>query len=224
MRTCHSLLPHVCGREHELVLMTMDESGDDLAPQVVARFNVSDCFQQQASTNDSVDGDSGSSWSILQRDETFGAGWPSAFYARIREGAEPLFAVSPPPLATRMHFIMEGIFAAVVVPEYAQLMGINFKLPADASADGSERSIDDYKYITVASSYSVRVISSFDASASPAITCPAPPSCSSTGTSAGTAQHTCQSTHSTAGGGSGLRAIATLITSDSYLQGALVLL
>ena len=45
---------------------------------------------------------------------------------------------------------MEGIFAAVVVPEYAQLMGINFKLPADASADGSERSVDDYKYITVA--------------------------------------------------------------------------
>jgi hypothetical protein len=216
VRARHSLLRDVCGREHELVLMTMDESGDDLAPQVVARFNVSDCFQLQARTNDSADGDSASSWSILQRDATFGAGWPSAFYARISEGAEPLFAVSPPPLATRMHFIMEGIFAAVVVPEYAQLMGINFKLPADASADGSERSVDDYKYITVASSYAVRVVSSFAVPASPATTCPAPPSCSSTGVSAGTAQQTCQSTTS--------RAVATLITSDSYLQGALVLL
>ena len=203
--------------------MTMDESGDDCAPQVVCRFNVSDCSDLQPITSAAAERHAPSSWAILQRDTTFGAGWPSAFYARVfEEGAEPLFTITPPPIETRMHFVMEGIFAAVVVPEYAQLMGINLrKPPANADGRGDMVVVDDYKYIPVTASYSVAVLSSFVLPAPATPACPSPPPCSLTAASSATSQQTCESTAPT---GSGRRAVATLITSDSYLQGALLLL
>ena len=205
--------------------MTMDEYGDSCAPQVVTRFNVSDCSQLASTTSDSGDSDTPSSWSILQRDSTFGAGWSSVFYTRLAADAEPLFLISPPPISARMHVIMEGIFAAVIVPEYAQLMGVNHKAPAanKNSGNGNDNSggVDDYKYIPVTMGYHVDVKSSFASPPLPSIKCAASTICSGAGNSSSSGQQVCEST---ALPGSGRRAVATLVTSDSYLQGALVLL
>jgi hypothetical protein len=204
--------------------MTMDEHGEDSAPQVVARFNVSDCSVQPSVSSEAAVANPPSSWSILQRDLTFGAGWPGAFYARVREGAEPSFAVTPPPISTRMHYVMEGIFAAVVVPEYAQLMGINMKAAANEDADGGRGAVDDYKYIPVATGYGVGVVSSFAFPVPATATCPTLPPCGSSAASSPSTQNTCESSHSSARNASGRRAVVTLITSDSYLHGALLLL
>jgi hypothetical protein len=58
----------------ELPLMTADEQGDDCAPQVVTRFNVSAiAVRQQTIINSASSTAPPSSWSILQRDATFGA-------------------------------------------------------------------------------------------------------------------------------------------------------
>ncbi len=199
--------------------MTMDELGDDFAPQVATRFDVTDCSQQQLMSNITAADNSTSSWSILQRDATFGAGWPSSFFVQLPLDSPPHFSVSPPPIETRMHFVMEGIFAAVVVAEYAQLMGVNLKLSADnmVSANGSTRvvGVDDYKYISVTNSYHVDVLSSFSPPPNSATTCSSPSPCSRPAASSPTSEQTCRQ---------GSRAVATLITSDSYLQGALVLL
>jgi len=219
------LLADACGREHELLLMTVDEQGDDCAPQVVTRFNVSDCSQQQPIISSTSSTDPPSAWSILQRDATFGAGWPSAFYVRLHAAVDPSFSITPPPIETRMHAVMDDIFAGVVVPEYAQLMGVNLRAPAagdDASrGSGSRGSVDDFKYIPIGSSYVVSSISSFVFPPPITTTCPAPPLCSGSSVASTAAQPTCEAT---AHAGSGRTAVVTLITSDSYLHGALVLL
>jgi hypothetical protein len=207
--------------------MTMDEFGDDFAPQVATRFDVTDCSLPQPIQLDissvAAAENSTSLWSILQRDETFGAGWPSSFFVQLPAQSQPLFSVSPPPIETRMHFVMEGIFAAVVVAEYAQLMGVNLKLPAENTdaASGSVRAAraDDYKYIPVVNSYHVDVLSSFAPPPLSASVCSAPSACSHTTAFSATAEQTCNpnARHDST-------AVVTLITSDSYLQGALVLL
>ena len=205
------------------MLMTMDEFGDDFAPQVATRFDVTDCSLPQPISSVAAAENSTSLWTILQRDETFGAGWPSSFFVQLPVQSQPLFSVSPPPIETRLHFVMDGIFAAVVVAEYAQLMGVNLKLPAENTdaASGSVRAAgaDDYKYIPVANSYHVDVLSSFAPPPPSASICSAPSACSHTAGSSPTAEQTCKpnARHDS-------RAVVTLITSDSYLQGALVLL
>ena len=203
--------------------MTLDEQGDDCAPQVVRRFNVSDCSQQQPNISITTSSDRPSSWSILQRDGIFGAGWPSAFYVQLHIAAEPIFSITPPPIETRMIAVMEGIFAGIVVPEYAQLMGVNFRAPAAVQdASGASRgSIDDFKYIPIVTSYIVSNISSLTFPPPPTTACPAPSSCSDISTASAAAQQTCESN---AHAGSRHTAVVTLITSDSYLHGALVLL
>ena len=211
-----SLFCDACSREHELLLMTMDESGDDCAPPVFTRFNVSDCSRPRPVVDDSSRPPS--AWSILQQDVTFGAGWPSVFYTRLHANVDPLFTITPPPIETRMLYLMEGIFAAIVVPEYAQLMGVNLK---SSSANQVAGSVSDFKYIPVTSSYLVTVVSSFLSLTSTSSLCPDSHSCMHKNDSFASAQQTCESNpHSV----SGSRAVVTLITSDSYLHGALVLL
>jgi hypothetical protein len=202
----------------------MDEYGDSCAPQVVTRFSVTDCSQQDSATSDADNSDELSSWTILQRDAIFGAGWPSVLYTRLVADEEPLFLISPPPISARMHVIMEGIFASVIVPEYAQLMGVNHKASAanTVAGSGSDKSgrIDNYKYIPVGPGYQVDVKSSFATPAVTSMNCPKPSTCIHPGISSASSPEICESTAL-----SGVRrAVATLVTSDSYLQGALVLL
>jgi hypothetical protein len=202
----------------------MDEHGDICSPQVITRFNVTDCIGQQPVADDADASEAPSSWSILQRDSTFSAGWPSVLYSRLLVDAAPQFLISPPPISARLHVIMEGIFASIVVPEYAQLMGVNHKAPAiDVDAgSGSSGVVDNYKYIPVSLGYHVDVKSSFASPPLKSIQCPLPSTCTGAGISSLTDLQTCKT--NAFNSGHSRRAVTTLVTSDSYLQGALLLL